>query len=53
MTEVTGLPVNMIGVVFAFNTFVIVVAQVWVLKRMEGRSRWPWDPWRRGRSCSA
>jgi MFS family permease len=39
MTEVTGLPVNMIGVVFAFNTFVIVVAQVWVLKRMEGRSR--------------
>jgi MFS family permease len=39
MTEVTGLPVNMIGVVFAFNTFVIVAAQVWVLKRMEGRSR--------------
>jgi MFS family permease len=39
MTEVTGLPVNMIGVVFFFNTFVIVVAQVWVLRRMEGRSR--------------
>jgi MFS family permease len=39
ITEVTGLAVNMIGVVFFFNTLVIVVAQVWVLRRMEGRSR--------------
>jgi len=39
ITTVVGLPVNMIGVVFAFNTAVIVVAQVWVLRRMEGRSR--------------
>ncbi len=39
ITEVAELPVNMIGVVFFFNTLVIVVAQVWVLRRMEGRSR--------------
>jgi MFS family permease len=39
MTTVAHLPVNMIGVVFFFNTLVIVVGQVWVLKRIEGRSR--------------
>jgi MFS family permease len=39
ITTAAGLPVNMIGVVFFFNTVVIVVAQVWVLKRIEGRSR--------------
>lgn len=39
MTTEAGLPVNAIGVVFFFNTLVIVVAQVWVIKRIEGRSR--------------
>jgi MFS family permease len=39
ITTVAGLPVNAIGVVFFFNTVVIVVGQVWVLRRMEGRSR--------------
>jgi MFS family permease len=39
MTTVAGLPVNAIGVVFFLNTVIIVVAQVWVLKRIEGRSR--------------
>ena len=39
ITTVADLPVNMIGVVFFFNTVVIVGAQVWVLKRIEGRSR--------------
>jgi MFS family permease len=39
MTTEAGLPVNAIGIVFFFNTLVIVVAQVWVLKRIEGRSR--------------
>lgn len=39
MTIVVGLPVNAIGVVFFVNTAVIVVGQVWVLKRIEGRSR--------------
>lgn len=39
MTTVARLPVNAIGVVFFLNTLIIVVAQVWVLKRIEGRSR--------------
>jgi dipeptide/tripeptide permease len=39
MTAVVGLPVNMIGIVFFFNTILIVGAQVWVLRRLEGRSR--------------
>jgi len=39
MTTVAHLPVNAIGVVFFLNTVVIVLAQVWVLKRIEGRSR--------------
>ena len=39
MTTVAHLPVNAIGVVFFLNTLIIVVAQVWVLKRIEGRSR--------------
>ncbi|MGE0818077.1 MAG: MFS transporter [Candidatus Nanopelagicales bacterium] len=39
MTTEAGLPINAIGVVFFFNTLVIVVAQVWVIKRIEGRSR--------------
>jgi MFS family permease len=39
MTEEAGLPINAIGIVFFFNTLVIVVAQVWVIKRIEGRSR--------------
>jgi MFS family permease len=39
MTTEAGLPVNAIGIVFFFNTLVIVLAQVWVLKRIEGRSR--------------
>lgn len=39
MTTVAHLPVNAIGVVFFLNTLVIVVGQVWVLHRIEGRSR--------------
>jgi len=39
ITSVAELPVNMIGIVFFFNTLVIVVAQVWVLRKLEGRSR--------------
>jgi MFS family permease len=39
MTTVAHLPVNAIGVVFFLNTLLIVVAQVWVLHRIEGRSR--------------
>ena len=39
MTTVAHLPVNAIGVVFFLNTLIIVVAQVWVIKRIEGRSR--------------
>lgn len=39
MTVVAGLPVNAIGIVFFVNTLLIVVLQVWVLKRIEGRSR--------------
>jgi MFS family permease len=39
MTTVAHLPVNAIGVVFFLNTLVIVVGQVWVLRRIEGRSR--------------
>ena len=30
---------NAIGIVFFVNTLLIVVLQVWVLKRIEGRSR--------------
>ena len=39
MTTVAHLPVNAIGVVFAVNTLIIVAGQVWVLHRIEGRSR--------------
>ena len=39
MTTVAHLPVNAIGVVYFLNTLVIVLAQVWVLRRIEGRSR--------------
>lgn len=39
MTTVAHLPVNAIGVVFFINTLLIVVVQVWVLRRIEGRSR--------------
>jgi MFS family permease len=39
MTTVAHLPVNAIGLVFFLNTLLIVVAQVWVLHRIEGRSR--------------
>ena len=39
MTSVAHLPVNAIGLVFFLNTAIIVVAQVWVLRRIEGRSR--------------
>jgi MFS family permease len=39
MTTVAHLPVNAIGVVFFLNTLIIVVGQVWVIKRIEGRSR--------------
>ena len=39
MTTVAHLPVNAIGVVFFLNTLIIVVAQVWVIRRIEGRSR--------------
>jgi len=34
MTTEAGLPINAIGIVFFFNTLVIVVAQVWVIKRI-------------------
>jgi MFS family permease len=33
------LPVHVIGIIFFFNTTTIVVAQLWVLNRIEGRSR--------------
>jgi len=33
------LPVHVIGVIFFFNTSTIVFAQLWVLNRIEGRSR--------------
>jgi MFS family permease len=33
------LPVHVIGVIFFFNTTTIVGAQLWVLNRIEGRSR--------------
>jgi MFS family permease len=33
------LPVHVIGVIFFFNTSTIVMAQLWVLNRIEGRSR--------------
>jgi sugar phosphate permease len=39
MTQVGGLPVRDIGIVFAVNTGVIVLAQWWVLKAVNGRSR--------------
>ncbi|HET7901815.1 MAG TPA: MFS transporter [Candidatus Nanopelagicales bacterium] len=39
MTTVAHLPVNAIGVVFFLNTLVIVLGQVFVLHRIEGRSR--------------
>lgn len=39
ITQVAGLPVSDIGIVFAVNTAVIVAVQWWVIKRSEGRSR--------------
>ena len=33
------LPVHVIGVIFFFNTSTIVLAQLWVLNKIEGRSR--------------
>jgi len=33
------LPVHVIGIIFFFNTTTIVVAQLWILNRIEGRSR--------------
>ena len=33
------LPVHVIGVIFFFNTSTIVLAQLWILNRIEGRSR--------------
>lgn len=33
------LPVHVIGVIFFFNTSTIVVAQLWVLNRIDGKSR--------------
>jgi MFS family permease len=39
LTQVAHLPVNVIGIVFFFNTFVIVVVQIAVLRRVEGRRR--------------
>lgn len=33
------LPVHVIGIIFFFNTSTIVFAQLWVLNRIEGRSR--------------
>jgi MFS family permease len=33
------LPIHVIGVIFFFNTSTIVLAQLWVLNRIEGRSR--------------
>ena len=39
MTTVAHLPVNAIGLVFFLNTMVIVLGQVFVLHRIEGRSR--------------
>ena len=33
------LPVHVIGIIFFFNTTTIVVAQLWVLNRIEGKSR--------------
>lgn len=39
MTQIGGLPVRDIGIVFAVNTGVIVLAQWWVLKFVDRRSR--------------
>ncbi len=33
------LPVHVIGIIFFFNTTTIVVSQLWVLNRIEGKSR--------------
>jgi MFS family permease len=33
------LPVHVIGIIFFFNTTTIVLSQLWVLNRIEGRSR--------------
>ena len=33
------LPVHVIGIIFFFNTTTIVVAQLWILNRIQGRSR--------------
>jgi MFS family permease len=33
------LPIHVIGIIFFFNTTTIVLAQLWVLNRIEGRSR--------------
>lgn len=39
LTQVAHLPVNVIGIVFFFNTLVIVVLQITVLRRVEGLRR--------------
>jgi len=39
LTRVAGMPVRDIGVVFAVNTGVIVIAQWWTIRYSEGRSR--------------
>lgn len=39
LTLVGGLPAAMVAVAYAVNTMVIVVAQIFVLKRIRGRSR--------------
>ena len=39
LTRVAGMPVRDIGIVFAVNTGVIVVAQWWTIRFSEGRSR--------------
>lgn len=39
VTEVAGVPARWLGVAFAANTATIVVAQLLVIRRLEGRSR--------------
>ena len=39
ITQIADMPVRIVGIVFAVNTGVIVVAQWWVLKFAQGRSR--------------
>jgi MFS family permease len=39
VTEISGLAVSWVAIAYTVNTLVIVVLQMFVLKRMEGRSR--------------